>query len=165
MFLRNYNILYNGRFRFDVNKKILRKFDKVGFINEYIEINYFYMVKSSEEKNILSRLLFFIVNLIYDIDFFRFLYLRSFVGGEIIILFLNVEVFMNLRGNEDGFMSEIEEKDELFFVIFRFLKSVIFEFVKNVEIGIIKNNFVKLDFGVVLFFIYGVGGFFDIWKL
>lgn len=165
MFLRNYNILYNGRFRFDVNKKILRKFDKVGFINEYIEINYFYMVKSSEEKNILSRLLFFIVNLIYDIDFFRFLYLRSFVGGEIIILFLNVEVFMNLRGNEDGFMSEIEEKDELFFVIFRFLKSVIFEFVKNVEIGIIKNNFVKLDFRVVLFFIYGVGGFFDIWKL
>lgn len=117
MFLRNYNILYNGRFRFDVNK-ILRKFDKVGFINEYIEINYFYMVKSSEEKNILSCLLFFIVNLIYDIDFFRFLYLRSFVGGEIIILFLNVEVFMNLRGNEDGFMSEIEEKDELFFVIF-----------------------------------------------
>lgn len=165
MFLRNYNILYNGRFRFDVNKKILRKFDKVGFINEYIEINYFYMVKSSEEKNILSRLLFFIVNFIYDIDFFRFLYLRSFVGGEIIILFLNVEVFMNLRGNEDGFMSEIEEKDELFFVIFRFLKSVIFEFVKNVEIGIIKNNFVKSDFGVVLFFIYGVGGFFDIWKL
>lgn len=165
MFLRNYNILYNGRFRFDVNKKILRKFDKVGFINEYIEINYFYMVKSSEEKNILSRLLFFIVNLIYDIDFFRFLYLRSFVGGEIIILFLNVEVFMNLRGNEDGFMLEIEEKDELFFVIFRFLKSVIFEFVKNVEIGIIKNNFVKSDFGVVLFFIYGVGGFFNIWKL
>lgn len=165
MFLRNYNILYNGRFRFDVNKKILRKFDKVGFINEYIEINYFYMVKSSEEKNILSRLLFFIVNLIYDIDFFRFLYLRSFVGGEIIILFLNVEVFMNLRGNEDGFMSEIEEKDELLFVICRFLKSVIFEFVKNVEIGIIKNNFVKSDFGVVLFFIYGVGGFFDIWKL
>lgn len=165
MFLRNHNISHNGRLRSDANKKISRKSDKPDPTNEHIETNHPHMAKSPEEKTISSRPTSFTANLTYDTDPSRPSHSRSSVGGETITSSSNVEVSMNPRGNEDGFMSEIEEKDELSLATTRSLKSAISESVKNIETGtIIKDNLAKPDPGVVLFFIHGVGGSSDIWK-
>lgn len=77
----------------------------------------------------------------------------------------NVEVSLNPQGNEDGFMSEIEEKDELSIATSRSFKSAISEPLKNKESKPLKNiSASRQDPGVVLFFIHGVGGSSDIWK-
>lgn len=119
------------------------------------------MAKGQEEKDDLSRN----AHSSYSADPRRQSHSRSSAGGETIMSSSNVEVSLNPQGNEDGFMSEIEEKDELSIATSRSFKSAISEPLRNKESKPLKNiSASQQDPGVVLFFIHGVGGSSDIWK-
>lgn len=166
LYLKNHNISYTnyGKLTSSINqKKTPRDAHKSDSQNDHIEANHPNMAKCQEEKTIASRPTSFNA---YSSPFVpsRSSLSRDSVGGETIMSSSNVEVSLNLRGNEDGFMSEIEEKDEQSNATSRSLKSFVSEPVKNNGVAVPKDGAIRLDPGVVLFFIHGVGGSSDIWK-
>ncbi|XP_048735832.1 uncharacterized protein LOC125651303 [Ostrea edulis] len=166
LYLKNHNISYTnyGKLTSSINqKKTPRDAHKSDSQNDHIEANHPNMAKCQEEKTIASRPTSFNA---YSSPFVpsRSSLSRDSVGGETIMSSSNVEVSLNLRGNEDGFMSEIEEKDEQSNATSRSLKSFVSEPVKNNGVAVPKDGAIRPDPGVVLFFIHGVGGSSDIWK-
>ncbi|XP_062620918.1 uncharacterized protein LOC134282531 [Saccostrea cucullata] len=165
---RNHNVSYTnyGKVKSNINqKKTSSDITKSDSQKDQFDAIHPNMAKSQEEKVIASRPTSFNAHpFSSNSGPSRTSISRDSVGGQTIMSSSNVEVSLNPKGDEDAFMSEIEEKDELSLATSRSMKSAASEIVKRNGAGSTKGNGIKQDPGVVLFFIHGVGGCSDIWK-